>query len=75
MFLSIYNGLKKINLYVLVNIFSNIAAAILLIILVTKMNIIGAFYALALNQIIALLINIIFFIYYRLLISDTYLTN
>ena len=64
-FLSIYNGLKKINLYVLVNIFSNIAAAILLIILVIKMNIIGAFYALALNQIIALLINIIFFIYYR----------
>ena len=64
-FLSIYNGLKRINLYVLVNIFSNIAAAILLIILVTKMNIIGAFYALALNQIIALLINIIFFVYYR----------
>ena len=64
-FLSIYNGLKKINLYVLVNIFSNITAAILLIILVTKMNIIGAFYALVLNQIIALLINIIFFIYYR----------
>ena len=64
-FLSIYNGLKKINLYVLVNIFSNIASAILLIILVIKMNIIGAFFALALNQVIALLINILFFTYYR----------
>ena len=64
-FLSIYNGLKKIELYVLINIFSNILSAIVIILLVLEMEIIGAFYALALNQILSLLINVIFYIYYR----------
>ena len=64
-FLSIYNGLKKIELYVLINIFSNILSAIVIILLVLKMEIIGAFYALALNQILSLLINVMFYIYYR----------
>ncbi|MCH1485057.1 MAG: O-antigen translocase [Flavobacteriaceae bacterium] len=64
-FLSIYNGLKKIELYVLINIFSNILSAIVIILLVLEMEIIGAFYALALNQILSLLINVMFYIYYR----------
>ena len=64
-FLSIYNGLNKIKLYVLVNIFSNIVSAIILVILVLEMQIIGAFYALAINQIFSLLINIIFFFIYK----------
>ena len=64
-FLSIYNGLNKIKLYVLVNIFSNILSAIILVILVLEMQIIGAFYALAINQIFSLLINIILFFIYK----------
>ena len=64
-FLSIYNGLNKIKLYVLVNIFSNIVSAIILVILVLEMQIIGAFYALAINQIFSLLINIILFFIYK----------
>ena len=64
-FLSIYNGLKKIKLYVLINIFSNVLSAIVIILLVLEMEIIGAFYALALNQILSLLINVMFYIYYR----------
>ena len=64
-FLSIYNGLNKIKLYVLVNIFSNIVSAIILVFLVLEIEIIGAFYALAINQIFSLLINIIFFFIYK----------
>ncbi len=64
-FLSIYNGLNKIKLYVLVNIFSNIISAIILVILVLEMEIIGAFYALAINQIFSLLINVLFFFIYK----------
>ena len=64
-FLSIYNGLKKIELYVLINIFSNVLSATLIILLVLKMKIIGAFYALALNQILSLLINILFYLYFK----------
>ena len=64
-FLSIYNGLNKIKLYVLVNIFSNIISAIILVVLVLEMEIIGAFYALAINQIFSLLINVIFFFIYK----------
>ena len=64
-FLSIYNGLKKIELYVLINIFSNVLSAALIILLVLEMKIIGAFYALALNQILSLLINILFYLYFK----------
>ena len=64
-FLSIYNGLNKIKLYVWVNICSNLLSAAILVFLVLEMKIIGAFYALAINQILSLLINIIFFIIYK----------
>ena len=64
-FLSIYNGLNKIKLYVWINIFSNISSAIILVFLVLKMEVVGAFYALAINQIFSLLINILFFIIFK----------
>ena len=59
-FLSIYNGLNRIKLFVIVNIISNIVSAIILVLFVLKMQIIGAFYALVINQILSLIINIIF---------------
>ena len=64
-FLSIYNGLNRIKLFVIVNIISNIVSAIILVLFVLKMQIIGAFYALVINQILSLIINIIFFAVYK----------
>ena len=64
-FLSIYNGLNRIKLFVIVNIISNIVSAIILVLFVLKMQIIGAFYALVINQILTLIINIIFYAVYK----------
>ena len=64
-FLSIYNGLNRIKLFVIVNIISNIVSAIILVLFVLKMQIIGAFYALVINQILSLIINIIFYAVYK----------
>ena len=64
-FLSIYNGLNRIKLFVIVNIISNIVSAIILVLFVLKMQIIGAFYALVVNQILSLIINIIFYTVYK----------
>ena len=64
-FLSIYNGLNRIKLFVIVNIISNIVSAIILVLFVLEMKIIGAFYALVINQILSLIINIIFFTVYK----------
>ena len=64
-FLSIYNGLNRIKLFVIVNIISNIVSAIILVLFVLKMQIIGAFYALVINQILTLIINIIFYTIYK----------
>ena len=64
-FLSIYNGLNRIKLFVIVNIISNIVSAIILVLFVLKMQIIGAFYALVINQILTLIINIIFYTVYK----------
>ena len=64
-FLSIYNGLNRIKLFVIVNIISNIVSAIILALFVLKMQIIGAFYALVINQILSLIINIIFYTVYK----------
>ena len=64
-FLSIYNGLNRIKLFVIVNIISNIVSAIILVLFVLEMKIIGAFYALVINQILSLIINIIFYTVYR----------
>ena len=64
-FLSIYNGLNRIKLFVIVNIISNIVSAIILVLFVLKMQIIGACYALVINQILSLIINIIFYAVYK----------
>ena len=64
-FLSIYNGLNRIKLFVIVNIISNIVSAIILVLFVLKMQIMGAFYALVINQILTLIINIIFYTLYK----------
>ena len=64
-FLSIYNGLNRIKLFVIVNIISNIVSAIILVLFVLKMQVIGAFYALVINQILSLIINIIFYTVYK----------
>ena len=64
-FLSIYNGLNRIKLFVIVNIISNIVSAVILVLFVLKMQIIGAFYALVINQILSLIINIIFYTVYK----------
>lgn len=73
--MSIINGIKKIKLYVTINIFSVVISAILMIILVLKYAIIGALYALIINQIITLLVTLILFYIYKpfnfsLLFSD-----
>jgi len=54
--LSILNGLKKIKLYVTITIISTIISAIILVFLVLNYELIGAFYAYAINQFIILLI-------------------
>ena len=64
-FLSIYNGLNRIKLFVIVNIISSIVSAIILVLFVLEMQIIGAFYALVINQILSLIINIIFYTIYK----------
>ena len=64
-FLSIYNGLNRIKLFVIVIIFSNNVSAIILVLFVLKMQIVGAFYALVINQILSLIINIIFYAVYK----------
>ena len=73
--MSIINGIKKIKLYVTINIVSVVFSAILMITLVLKYAIIGALYALIINQIITLLVTLILFYIYKpfnfsLLFSD-----
>lgn len=59
LFMSILNGLKRIKLYILINIISTVLSAIVLIILILKFNIIGAFYAFAIGQILTFLVSLI----------------
>lgn len=59
-FMSILNGLKKIRLYVIINIIATIITATIMILMVIKYTIIGAIYAMAFNQIIILLISFLF---------------
>ena len=60
-FLAIINGLKKIKFWVIINIISNLTAALLLVLLVYLFNskINGALYAIIISQIITLIINVI----------------
>ena len=73
--MSIINGIKKIKLYVTINVFSVVISGILMITLVLKYAIIGALYALIINQITTLLVTLILFYIYKpfnfsLLFSD-----
>ena len=73
--MSIINGIKKIKLYVTINVVSVVISAILMITLVLKYAIIGALYALIINQITTLLVTLILFYIYKpfnfsLLFSD-----
>jgi len=73
--MSIINGIKKIKLYVSINVLSVVISAILMITLVLKYAVIGALYALIITQIMTLLVTIfLFYIYkpfnFNLLFSD-----
>ncbi|OUR90330.1 hypothetical protein A9Q87_13640 [Flavobacteriales bacterium 34_180_T64] len=59
-FMSVFNGLKDIKIYVIINIIISILTAAVVIYFVIEYNIIGAFYAIAINQIIALFISLSF---------------
>ena len=63
--MSIINGIKKIKLYVSINVISVIISAALMITLVLKYAVIGALYALIITQIMTLLVTIILFYIYR----------
>ena len=53
--MSVLNGLKKIKIFVLINIIATLISAIILIYLVVNYSIIGAFYALILSPILTLI--------------------
>jgi PST family polysaccharide transporter len=57
--MSILNGLKKIKLFVLINILATLISAVVLIYLVINYSIIGAFYAVILSPILTLFIAIL----------------
>jgi PST family polysaccharide transporter len=57
--MSILNGLKKIKLFVLINILATLISAVFLIYLVINYSMIGAFYALILSPILTLFVAIL----------------
>jgi PST family polysaccharide transporter len=59
-FMAIFNGLKQIKTYITINIISTIIASVLVIVLVLKYEIIGAFYALVLSQFLGFAISVLF---------------
>ena len=63
--MSIINGIKRIKLYVTINVVSVIISAIIMITLVLKYAVIGALYALIINQIITLAVTCILFYLYK----------
>ena len=62
LFMSILNGQKEIKKYVLINIISSIFSLILTCILIIKFSLIGALYAMVLNQSIIFFITLFFII-------------
>ena len=65
LFLSILNGLKKVKLYVLINVIATIIGALILVGLIIKYNIEGALYAFAINQFLAFLVTLIILFIYK----------
>ncbi len=63
--MSIINGIKRIKLYVTINVVSVVISAIIMIALVLKYDVIGALYALIINQIITLAVTCILFYLYK----------
>ena len=63
--MSIINGIKRIKLYVTINVVSVVISAIIMIALVLKYAVIGALYALIINQIITLAVTCILFYLYK----------
>lgn len=59
-FMAIFNGLKKIKTFITINIISTIIASIVVVILVLKFEILGAFYALIIGQVVGFIISILF---------------
>lgn len=59
-FMAVLNGLKKIKTYITINIISTIIASAVVVILVVKFKLLGAFYAIVLGQIIGFIISILF---------------
>ena len=64
-FMSVLNGLKKIKLYILINIIATIVSALVLIYLVINYKILGAFYAFAVSQFLALLTSLSLLLIYK----------
>jgi PST family polysaccharide transporter len=63
--MSILNGLKKIKLFVLINILATLISAVFLIYLVINYSMIGAFYALILSPILTLFIAILICVIFK----------
>jgi len=63
--MSIINGIKRIKLYVTINVVSVVISAIIMVALVLKYAIVGALYALIINQIITLIVTCILFYLYK----------
>lgn len=59
-FLSIFNGLKEIKTYVLLNIFTSIISLIIIVILIYYMKLYGALLALAINQSLVFFVTLFF---------------
>ena len=59
-FMAVFNGLKQIKVYVKINIITAILSAAVMILLVLKFELIGAFYAMAVNQVLMFLITLFF---------------
>ena len=59
-FMAVFNGLKKIKTYITINIISTIIASALVVILVLKFELLGAFYAIVISQILGFTISILF---------------
>ncbi|MBT8273347.1 MAG: O-antigen translocase [Bacteroidia bacterium] len=65
LFMSILNGLKQIKLYVTINIIATVLSAAVLIVLIMKLNIIGALYAIAIGQILTMFISLLLILLYK----------
>ena len=64
LFMSILNGIRKIKLYITINIIATLLSAIVLVYLVVNYKTIGAFYAFLINQLITFTVSLILILLY-----------